>query len=303
MKKSKVLNWLLEPPLWFLFVIYPITVAAISAAMIILALEYIGVVTYVLYALAGITLSYTVYTIVRFSPKIKSGVILIFERYEFTRSLINNFGFRTLVFAVVSLTLSVAYGIFNGVIALISISVWYAALALYYVLMALLRGRIIFFHSRRRKGKYAEKTEAEIEIKKIETYRNSGVLIMILHLALPAAIAGMVISDKSFAYAGLMIYASAAYAFFKITMSIVNIFKARRQDDMTVTAVRNINLADAMVSILALQTALLDTFGGGSVNDIFNILTGAVVSLATLALGIIMTVQGSKKIKEYKNAE
>ena len=85
-------------------------------------------------------------------------------------------------------------------------------------------------------------------------------------------------------------------------MAIYNLFKARKQDDLTVQAIRNINLMDAAVSILALQTALLNTFSGEGVNiSLFNTLTGSVVSLFTLGLGVFMIIKANKeRIKNGK---
>ena len=67
-------------------------------------------------------------------------------------------------------------------------------------------------------------------------------------------------------------------------------------------AIRNVNLADATVSILALQTALLTTFNDGSVNiSVMNTVTGIIVSAFSIALGIYMIVSATKKIKEIKS--
>ena len=84
-------------------------------------------------------------------------------------------------------------------------------------------------------------------------------------------------------------------------MSIINLFKARKQTDMTVQAIRNVNLADAAVSILALQTALLGTFSADGVNvGLFNTLTGIAVSLLSIGIGVQMVAYANKKLKETR---
>lgn len=185
-------------------------------------------------------------------------------------------------------------------VALLMLFVDYAdsALAGYYILLALLRGGVLLYHKR----KHGVDDPAKNTQTQIKTYRNCGILLLVLNIALSVAIAQMIFDDGAFVYAGLMIYASAAYAFYKITMSIINIFRARKQDDLTVQAIRNVNLADATVSILALQTALLNTFSGEGVNiSLFNTLTGSVVSLFTLGLGVFMIIKANKeRIKNGK---
>ena len=132
-------------------------------------------------------------------------------------------------------------------------------------------------------------------------HKNSGIITLVLNVALSAAIGQMIFSDAHFTYMGWTVFAYAAYAFYKITMSIVALIKAHRQDDLTVRAIRNINLVDALVSILALQTALLTTFGDGTMNiSAMNTLTGIVVSTTAIAIGIYMIVSANKKMKELQ---
>lgn len=226
---------------------------------------------------------------------------LSYPKKTFTRSLVRNFGFRTMLFAVGSYAASIAFGIFNGVIGILSRSIWYGALAAYYILLAFLRGGVLSRHGKSRAAKKAGVESVDIEYTNAKNYRGCGVLLLLLNLALSGAIAQMIFDDGHFSYAGWTVYAMAAYAFFKITMSVINIFRAKKQKDMTVRAVRNINFADALVSILALQTALLTTFSGEGVDvSLFNTLTGCAVSLLTLGLGVLMIITGNQKMKEIR---
>ncbi len=111
----------------------------------------------------------------------------------------------------------------------------------------------------------------------------------------------MIFSDAHFTYMGWTIFAYAAYAFYKITMSIISFIKAHKQEDLTIRAIRNINLVDALVSILALQTALLTMFSEEETNiSLFNTFTGIVVSLLSIGIGIYMIISANKKMKELQ---
>ena len=84
-------------------------------------------------------------------------------------------------------------------------------------------------------------------------------------------------------------------------MSIISFIRAHKQTDLTVRAIRNINLVDSLVSILALQTALLTMFSEGEINiSLFNTLTGTVVSFASIGIGIYMIISANKKMKEIQ---
>ena len=297
---KKTWKFLKNPPVWFLLLSYVLAVASITGAMCLLFVDYAGtfleIVAYAVFALAAITLAYVVFTIIPLVPKIKAWFLNTLEKHEFTRAILHNYGHRTIIFALGTFFMSVVYGIFNGYLGIAGQSIWYGALAAYYIFLAFIRGGVLAYHGK----KHAGKLEND-DLEKAKTYRNSGILLLIVNTALSAAIAQMIFDDRFFSYAEWTIFASAAYAFFKITMSIINLFKARKQEDLTIEAIRNINLMDATVSILALQTALLHTFQDGTVDvSLFNTLTGAAVSVFTLALGVYMIVKATKKIKEIR---
>ena len=66
----------------------------------------------------------------------------------------------------------------------------------------------------------------------------------------------------------------------------------------------NINLADALVSILALQTALLDQFATPDTPTIvFNSLTGGGICIYAFVAGVYMIVKATKKLKTLDGSE
>lgn len=218
------------------------------------------------------------------------------KKYEFTDNLVRNYGMRTIVFAIGSFAISVAYGAYNFTLSALERSIWYGVLAGYYILFAFMRGGVVFYHRKKRKREKVGKFDNE-EAKQIKKYRDCGALLIVMTFALSLAVLQMVIDGKTFSHRGYAIYASAAYTTFKVTMSIIHIVKARKQTDMTVQAIRNINLADAMVSILTLQASMLHSFGDGDNSDFaskMNIVTGAVVCALIFALGIYMVVKSKK---------
>lgn len=301
-KWLKIWQTIKTPPRWVQVVTYITTVIFVVGSLLFLFVDFMdrwfAIFAYVTFALAAISLSYSVYFIVRAIPKIKAGIVAWAEKYEFTNNLLRNFGFRTIILSIGSFAMSILFGLFNGFMGIYYLSIWYGALAAYYIFLALLRGGVLIHHKRKRGRTQRQENESLFGAR---TYRNCGVVLLILNVALSSAIAQMIFEDRSFSYAGWTIYAFAAYAFYKITMSIINLFRARRQDDLTVQSIRNINLTDALVSILALQTALLTTFmQDGADVSLFNTLTGSFVSLSSIALGVFMIVKGNRVIKNIQ---
>lgn len=274
--------------------------ATLSLVMVFLGLENskIAIIAYILFGVAGISLTYTVYLIIPLFPKMKGGIIAWMEKHDFTYLLLRNFGFRTVIFAIGSFLISLLFSLFNAYMGIKNRSIWYGALASFYIALAFLRGGVLTYH----KNRIGKKTKSQVdEYNKAKVYRNSGIITLILNVALSVAIGQMIFSDAHFTYMGWTIFAYAAYAFYKITMSIIALIKAHKQTDLTVRAIRNINLVDALVSILALQTALLSMFSEGKINiSIFNTFTGLVVSLLSVGIGIYMIVSANKKINELQ---
>lgn len=297
---KKFIAWLKEPPWRFLIVVYAVALSsAIGAIVLATAKDLVfalKITAYALYALAAVSLGYSVYTIVKVVPKLKGKIVALLQKRQFTNRILMQYGFRTVIFAIGAFSISVAHAILNGVIGILNLSVWYGALSIYYFLLTFMRGGVLLFHrTKRRRPDKAEKNE---EKKRVGIYRRCGVGLIVLPFALSFAILQMVQGVNSFEHAGIMIYVAAAYAFYKIIMAIVNIFKARKDEDLTVRALRSINLADAFVSILALQTAMFKEFGGAELAGIMNAVTGAIVCALTAALGVFMIVES--KIKEGK---
>ena len=300
-----------NPPRLAKTLTFSLTLLFAVASLCLLLVDYEGtwlaVLVYTLFGLAGVSLAYSVFLIVPMIPRIKRWVIAKLLSFEFTYLLLRNFGFRTTVLTIVSFALSLVMSAFNAYMGIMNRSVWYGALAAYYIALVFLRGGILLYH----KGKISKKNKSEKgedELLQAKKYRVSGVILLALNLALSWAIGQMIFTSAHFSYAGWTIFAYAAYAFYKITMSIINLVRASKQTDLTVRAVRNVNLTDAMVSILALQTALLTKFSDGSLDvSLFNTLTGSVVSLCSVGLGVYMVVAGTKRInklqKEKENYE
>ena len=295
-------NKILNPPTWakVLTIILTVIFSSLSLVMVFLGFEQspIAILAYILFGLAGLTLAYSVYIIIPLFPKMKRGIISWMEKRDFTYLLLRNFGFRTIIFAIGSFIMSLLFSIFNAYMGIANRSIWYGALAGFYIALAFLRGGVLIYHKNRISAKDKKKNE---QLLKARVYRNSGIITLILNVALSVAIGQMIFSSAHFIYIGWTIFAYAAYSFYKITMSIISFIRAHRQDDLTVRAIRNINLVDALVSILALQTALLTMFSEDGINiSLFNTLTGVVVSALSIAIGIYMIKSANKKIKEIQ---
>ena len=303
MKKfpNKIIDGLKNPPVWGKVVNFISTIAFIVVTLYLLTVKdsspVISAISYAVFALSALSLAYTVYLVIITAPSIKRNIISSLEKCEFTDRLLKNYDFRTVIFTIGSFAMSVIFGAFNAYMGIKNLSVWYGALAFYYISLAFIRGGVLG-HYKKNADKSNEENELQSQLSKAKIYRNSGITLLVLNAALSFAVVQMIVSDAHFSYAGWTIFAYAAYAFYKISMAIVNLVRAHKNKDLTIRAIRDINLTDATVSILALQTALLTTFSDESVNiGTANAITGSVVCVIAIGLGIYMIVSAHKNIK------
>lgn len=253
---------------------------------------------YVVYAVTALLLAYCVYISVSGIRRVKGFVYERTEEDSLPGRFVRNYGFRTHVYSGMRLAINVAYALFEGTLALIASSVWYGALAAYHLLLSFMRFFVLNFV--RKEGK-SELTEEEREFGRAKMYGQCGAMLIVLTLALSLAVVQMVVMKNGFRYAGVMIYAAAAYTTYKVTLAIVNAVKAHRFRAESVRALRNINLADAIVSLLALQTAMLAAFGSESRETfVFNAFTGGAVCLFVVGMGIYMITRSRQKLRKEK---
>ncbi len=119
-----------------------------------------------------------------------------------------------------------------------------------------------------------------------------------LEFALIAAVTQLVM-DEEHARTGLIFAIStAAYSFYKLIIAIVNMVRAKRYSDPAVQCFRNINLVDALVSLLSLEVTMIATQGGSM--PVMTAVSGAAVSAFNMILGVIMIVQAARALKREK---
>ena len=299
LKQKKPLHVFINPPKVVIIITILLTFLFITLSIISLATNLqetnLFLLAYSSYGLSGCFLAYSVFLIVKYWKKIKTRVADFIENNDVAYVLVKDLGYRSVFLACFSLFFGIIYAIINGVMAVLAMSIWYLSLAIYYIALVAIRGAILIYQKKKLQGKNSD-------LASIKTYRNAGIALLITHIAITVAVLQMILINRFFEYPGLLIYTAAAYAFFKITVSIINIFKAKKQSDYTIKALLCINLADAVISILALQTAMLNTFGNTSAMSILaNALTGSASCILTLALGIYMIIKGQKEIKQELN--
>lgn len=189
------------------------------------------------------------------------------------------------------LSVNFLYAVYNCVIGFVSHSWWFITVGAYYIVLAVTRFCVLKI-KRKANGEY----ETELFAKRI-----TGVLLTVLSVCIAGVNLLSIINDRGSVFNEIVMITIATFTFYKITMAIIGMVKARQSRSPVIKTIRNINLADACVSIYSMQRSMLKSFDGMEVADIrlLNIFTGSAVFIVVLVLGINLI--GGKRIDMAKS--
>lgn len=216
------------------------------------------------------------------------------KKNRYVNWLIRDGRLRAVMLTLPGMGLNLIYAVFNGAVGMTRHSAWYGSLSAYYIFLCFMRFLAVFYA----KDVYISKNGRDnLKEREWRIYRNCGAILSLTSIALGGAVIVLVCGEGGKSYSGLLIYAVATYTFIKMGVAIKNMIQVRKEKSYLMMTLRNISYSDALVSMLSLQTALFAAFGKGQEEFIhwMNALTGAVVCLMILSLGIYTLHDAKKK--------
>lgn len=186
-------------------------------------------------------------------------LLLLIKKTSYGARFLEDYTFRTILTTLPTFLINVVYTVYNGVIGVINQSAWLITMAVYYSLL--------------------------------------GILLLLLNLALSGVVLLTIAKGTAKTHSEIMVISIAAYTFYKITMAVINMVKVRKMQSPSLITIRNIGVADALVSILTLQTTMLASFQDTSTIDAnqMNGITGLAVCILIALLGASMIYYASKR--------
>lgn len=215
------------------------------------------------------------------------------QRHEALLRPMQDYRLRTVLMTLPGLGINGLFAGFNAWLGISRHSAWHGSLAAYYMLLCAMRmAAVIYGRSIYRAGPDRSRPERELRV-----YGSCGASLAGMSLALAGAVIMLAHGAAGKSYPGVQIYAVAAYTFYKLAMAVRNMVRAHRERSLVTITLRNIGLADALVSILYLQTAMLNAFGTAEpeLADWMNRLTGIAVCMAVLLLGLYMCYDARRR--------
>ena len=228
---------------------------------------------------------------------IRAGVRKVTAKIEanaLTRRLYRDYGYRTVFTTFLSTGINTAYMVYNGIFGILTHSVWFVTMAVYYCLLGGMR--LLSVNSKRKADKMEDREAARD--KELLVLKRDGILLFLMTAALSGMIFFTISENMDRSHSEIHAIAIAAYTFYKIIISGVNMRKAGKMDSPVLKAIRNIGFADALVSMISLQTVMLSSFqseGKGEFAVIMNSSVGFAVCLIIVFMGIQMIYLSEKR--------
>lgn len=196
----------------------------------------------------------------------------------------NDYNFKTIINSTASFFITTAFALFNGYLGLCYLSVWNIGIAIYYLLIALIRGLIILTEKRNVKR---EKAKAQMHRKRMFWF--TAIILLLMNLALAVPIMLMVYNQRPVNMGSIPSITIATYTTYKVTMASINIKRMSRSSNILVRELRTMNFIDALVSVLTLQNTLIIVNSGESSYDMF--ILSAISSAAILLVIVLISVR------------
>lgn len=256
--------------------------------------EIIGMAVYILAGVALVVSGGCLYQ--EFRRGLMEKILNELKKNSLCKRYLEDYGFRTILTTLLVLLINTAYTVYNGIIGIMNHSVWFITMAVYYSLLGLMRFRAL------RTGREIARIKDQnlIREKECSILKTNGALLLLLNMALGGVVFLTISEDTASRYPEVIIISIATYTFYKTTVAVINMFKVSRMQSPILSVVRNIGTADALVSMLTLQTAMLASFqetGTIQANQM-NAVTGLAVCIMISAMGIRMIYLAHRIRKE-----
>ena len=287
---------LLFPPVWLMLMLT--VVSAVLLTVVFVKGWEQQVIAYFIYVLAFYTLTVVTLFCAMVLPKKYCRIKKRIYANPLGNRYLTDKAFRTKVSLYLSLVISLLYVGINLWSWHFSRSWWFVVLAVYYVIMAVMRFLLL---------RYVRLNAIGASL--LREWRRSRIcacILLLVNLSLSGAVLMILYRNRGYDYPGIMIYVMALYTFYALTHAIVELVKYRALGSPVLSTAKIVSLSAALVSMLNLETAMFAQFGGEMAQkdqNLMIILTGAGISIAVITLSVILIVRATKEIRRINDGK
>lgn len=273
-------------------VLFSVPVAAALLAYTFLAAGEESPIAYIAYVFSAYALTIVCANLV---PLVRRANRMV-RRNPYVSRYLEDVPFRLEISLHLSLGINFLFAGFHALSGIYYQSLWFGTLSVYYIFLAVMRYLLV---------RYAHKNDfGQNRIEEFRRCRHCGAILITMNIALAGVVVLMLRQNRSFHYAGSLIYVVALYTFYTTIMAVVNLVRDRKSGSPLMAAARGVNLAAALVSMLSLETAMLTQFNDGSKGAFFRRAmigsTGGAVCVLVTVMGLYMVIHATRRIRKLR---
>ena len=292
--KEKALRTLF-PPLWLTLSLCTISSAAL--VYIFLSGNHDAFWACVVYALSFYSLCLVCARCVRDLPRLWRSLKSRLYRGRITGRFMTERPMRLKASLYGSLGINLFYVLINVLLWYRTRSRWFMVLAAYYTILSLLRFLLLRYIHQNPIGSNP--------LSQLRRARLCAYVLLLINLSLSACVLMILYSDRSFEYEGMLIYAAALYTFYSCIHAVADMPSYRKLGPVAFAA-KTVSLSSALVSMLALETAMFSQFGAEmpkQSQQLMVMLTGGAVALIIVGLSLLIITRSTRDIRRYTNGK
>lgn len=308
MKKNikNVWEFLKQPNKMFSAVCYALFFITALTTILLLCLHVGLAMMPVLYSIMGLTFFYCVYLFVRFDIKkikvaIKNLNANLSNKSRFFNKYFNDLYFRTMLSTIFSLVLGIGFVCYNAFAGFFYHSIWNVSIAIYYLLLVIIK--IVFLFGEYKIVKNKEQTQEFNDLRRAEMFRLEGVFLLFVNIALIVPVTMLATSQKAVNLPIWVAIADASYTFYKSIVCVYSFVKTRKNNNLSVKGIKNLNLTSAIVSVLSLENTMILTFSTEILFElqILIIISAFVAVSLNFWIALSTLINGKKEVQLCRN--
>lgn len=196
-----------------------------------------------------------------------------------------------------TMLVNIAYGLFHMAAGYFLGSAWMGSNGAYYLVNAVIMWVLVGYE--KRISGIADRYRRERTGWRV--YELCGWLLLVLNLTMSGLVFQIIWQGHGEEYPGLLVFAVAAYTFYKLTIAILRVIRCRKNRSPILGVARNMDLIEAMMSIFSLQTGLFAAFGQDFRHQtLMNCFTGGGVCLLVVLGAVGMIVHGRRRRNDVR---
>lgn len=244
--------------------------------------------SYVLY----LTMTYSLIIVwIKLYTVIRIKLNIFIDNNKYLRKYKRDYKLRYQLSLFVSLLFNVIYALFEVISGILFSSWWFISLAIYYLLLIMLRFNIL-------RDEFDKKKELREEYIR---YRSTAIILLFINVILTMIIMIIVNQKIINVYPNWLAITVAVYTFYLIFSSIYNLIKYRKYKSPLISSAKVISVITSLVSLISLEIILIPTFGVDNIEffEIMIMATGGGIAIIIMIISLYMIIRATEWLNDY----